>query len=870
MFNRIAHQLQHISNERFCVFYGNGVDDSFLNDNGNECNLHQALQEELMSLGYEHIVFSAPHKALFYLGPQSEESDSAQVDEEKEPSTRQIKEFVEGPLGQYMYLKKPSRASNDPLQSRKIMGDSFLIKRLHKLMTQPDRPKTAVIVSQAETMLTTFTAQRMLAGYMGEWFQLPESNQNLCILIFSATTKNQLEQLGSNLPIPEVRDQIAVDSTGSSVSIAEISGPDTDEIVRLIQRLNKADKAINELEIQQLAKMILAEGGSLKRWLSRLNTVNTFNLENLRQTGWFRVYQDASNSAWEKLQLLTGLIEIKERISELKAWLEVGTSKTKSSRQEPNLHMIFMGNPGTGKTTVARLFGEILFDIGYLKKGQLIEAAGKDLIADHVGGTALKTNALVNQAIDGILFIDEAYVLTEPQRGGFGHEAVETLLSRLENDRSRLVVILAGYPSRMQRFLDSNPGLARRFPQDNRFVFPDFEPQELTEIFHQMADDKNLEFTPNAKEAIEKVIHGLNSQKNETFGNAGEIRNLMESIDRRRSVRVQTNKEPFDAPVTIEDLSPEFRSFLNIETPSLETLFEDLEKLIGLDEIKDHVKKLVYQIKYEQLRQEIDSSFKPEQKLQHMVFVGNPGTGKTTVARLIGKIYHSLGLLRKGHCVEVARADLVAGYVGQTALKTSDKVKEALDGILFIDEAYSLSQLSGNDFGQEAIDTLVKMMEDNRQRLVVIVAGYPHPMEGFITSNPGLGSRFASPLRFQDFSGDELRAIFLKLAEDENYVIDPYAIDLACRSLEDMKEDKPDQFGNARAVKNMFMQMKASLAARVVQANLQADREIDKDEIISIKPEDVPVYSTENYRQTGNLYPLMRLPAPRIEKTNYS
>ncbi len=297
-----------------------------------------------------------------------------------------------------------------------------------------------------------------------------------------------------------------------------------------------------------------------------------------------------------------------------------------------------------------------------------------------------------------------------------------------------------------------------------------------------------------------------------------------------------------DAPVTLEDISAEYKSYLQPGPPTLEDLFKDLDRLTGLDSIKNHIKQLVYQLKYEQLRQEIDPSFKPNEKLQHMVFVGNPGTGKTTVARLIGEIYRSLGLLRKGHCIEAARADLVAGYVGQTALKTSEKVREALDGVLFIDEAYSLTQHSGNDFGQEAVNTLVKLMEDNRQRLVVIVAGYPDPMEQFIGSNPGLSSRFAPPLHFEDFSEAELRTILLWMADEENYVLDPNAADAACELISVMRENAPDQFGNARAVKNMFTQMKSALATRVVQAKLNTEAEIDREEILTIRPEDVPAY----------------------------
>ncbi|MGD8404210.1 MAG: AAA family ATPase [Anaerolineales bacterium] len=860
MFKRIAQQLQQITNERFGILYGYGVEDSFLNDKGIEVNIHQSLYEELKLLGYEHIVFSSPHKALFYLDTQSKEFVPGQVKEDKTPLARHMSGFVDGPLGQYLYLRPEKKEREAPQQSLKTMGDPFLIKRLHNLMIKQESQKTAIVISQAETMLTEFTAQRMLAGYMGEWFRLPEGNHNLCLLIFSAMNKGQLLQLSSNLPVPEIRDQISNDSSGHSVFISEIAGPEKDEVQRLIYNLKEMGKLIEEDDVKEIAELIHAEGGNLHRWLRRLKTLEKIDLASLRTKGWFRVYKDQSIPAWEKLQQLTGLNEVKERISEIKAWLQIHSADPKRDKYLPNLHMIFMGNPGTGKTTVARLFGEILFEIRFLKRGHLIEATGKDLISDYVGGTAIKTNGLIDQALDGVLFIDEAYVLAETDRGGFGQEAVETLLTRLENDRSRLVVLLAGYPSRMRHFLDSNPGISRRFPKDNIFSFPDFEQHDLKNIFLQMLQERNLSLDTDAINAIDSVILGLFSQRDETFGNAGEMRNLVESLDRRRAIRIQKNKVTVDTPIIEEDISTKYRSFLVQEPPSVELILSELDQLTGLGQVKNHIKKLVYQLKYEQLRQQVDPTFEASQKLQHMVFVGNPGTGKTTVARLVGKIYHSLGLLRKGHCVEVARADLVAGYVGQTALKTTEKIKDALDGVLFIDEAYSLTQYSGNDYGQECVDALVKSMEDYRHRLVVIVAGYTAEMGNFINSNPGLSSRFSDPLPFEDFSESELRKILEDQAKNEKYILDPLAIDMACESLNSLKGNSPRQFGNARSVKNIFQQMKSSLAMRVVQSDIHSDSDIEKKEMITVLPEDVPMYShlkrakKESFPQNINLW----------------
>jgi len=240
------------------------------------------------------------------------------------------------------------------------------------------------------------------------------------------------------------------------------------------------------------------------------------------------------------------------------------------------------------------------------------------------------------------------------------------------------------------------------------------------------------------------------------------------------------------------------------EELSLEELLDKLDVLIGLDNIKQNVKSLINFVKIRKLREE-NNLPNPPMSL-HMVFTGNPGTGKTTVARILSELYKAIGVLSKGQLVEVDRSGLVAGFVGQTAIKTSEVVESALGGILFIDEAYALApEISiGNDFGREAIETLLKLMEDNRDDFIVIVAGYDEPMERFISANPGLESRFNRYFPFDDYNSEELYEIFNMMCAGSEYILTDDAKEFAKEFFHDLFENRDENFGNARHVRNFF------------------------------------------------------------------
>ena len=264
---------------------------------------------------------------------------------------------------------------------------------------------------------------------------------------------------------------------------------------------------------------------------------------------------------------------------------------------------------------------------------------------------------------------------------------------------------------------------------------------------------------------------------------------------------------------------------------NIEDLKKELEGYIGLTTVKKEVDQLINWIRVEQMRKE--HNLPTSELTLHMVFSGNPGTGKTMIARLMARIFHSLGILSKGQLIEVDRGDLVAGYVGQTAIKTKEVIEKAKGGVLFIDEAYALTNRGGNDYGQEAVDTLLKAMEDNRDDLIVIVAGYVELMEEFIRSNPGLESRFNRFLHFPDYSLDEMMAIFDMRCKQNSYTLNDDARDLL-KSLLALYSIDVKGFGNARGGRNLFDRAVSAQANR-----LATDPDITREDLMTLTADDI-------------------------------
>jgi len=520
-------------------------------------------------------------------------------------------------------------------------------------------------------------------------------------------------------------------------------------------------------------------------------------------------------AALARLDAMVGLAPVKQEVKSLIARMQVEQKRRDQGLDVSALsqHMVFTGPPGVGKTEIARLVGEICGGLKVLRKGHVVETDRAGLVAGYIGQTAIKTLEKCREALDGILFVDEAYSLTETTAvigPDFGKEAIDTLLKFMEDNRDRIIVIAAGYRNEMRRFVDSNPGLSSRFSKT--IDFPSYNADELCEIFKRMAIRQQFNLPDGFEAKLKPWIE--NRSKAEDWANAREMRTLLERARESQALRVASDPAADISQVTLEDIVLAMGEKPEEDILPVSGALERLDAMVGLAPVKEEIKRLSARLKVEQKRRQ--QGLPITAVSQHMVFTGPPGVGKTEVARVIGEIFCALKVLRKGHLVETDRAGLVAGYVGQTALKTLDKCREALDGILFIDEAYALAAGvggSGYDPGKEAIDTILKFMEDNRDRVVVIVAGYPNEMNRFIGSNPGLSSRFTRTINFPSYSVADLCEILKRMATQQKFSLpDDFATTLAPWIEE---RSKAQDWGNARSMRTLLEKARESQAIRI-------------------------------------------------------
>lgn len=561
-----------------------------------------------------------------------------------------------------------------------------------------------------------------------------------------------------------------------------------EKAVRLSQNVTKKKRKEEQTyvgEVEMLSYYVKMNTSKLKATIDKMNTERSIDV----------------------LRNMPGTENILKQIDIYIETLKDTHNSSEGPRFRP--HLVFSGNPGTGKTTVARLLADILREEGLLERGHLIEANVGDLEGEYIGQTRIKTQALCDRARGGILFIDEAYGLMSGGNGehaDYGKEAIEVLMQFMENSSDSLV-ILAGYKDDMENLIkNGNPGFMRRFNGKESFInFEDYNDEALYKIFKRQI--KHYETTPDFDDRIRRIISYMYIHRNARWGNASEMEKLASSvtgIHRRRGSK---------SPLAVEDIPTDKMRLIN-DNIDYTTILSEVNELIGLAEVKEHLRTLLLSTlgrRREALELgEVDM----EKPNLNFVFEGNPGTGKTTVANKMAKILYECGLIDDITPAEIDVATLVNARVGDTPKAIEKMFKDNSGKVIFIDEAYQLA-----NHGTEAIDAIVKSLTDPRfeGNQALILAGYTENMESMIAGNIGMRDRFANIWHFADYSNEELWVIMTHIATAKGFTFVPEeeCIQLAFDHF-NTKRTKGKQFANARVAVNLFKSLRDNYHCQVV------------------------------------------------------
>ncbi|ALG07132.1 AAA family ATPase [Kibdelosporangium phytohabitans] len=504
----------------------------------------------------------------------------------------------------------------------------------------------------------------------------------------------------------------------------------------------------------------------------------------------------AGSDPQAELDSCIGLEKIKRELA-----LLVAEEKAHRMRREAGMvvdararHMVFTGPPGTGKTMVARILGRMFAATGVLSSGHIVVVDRADLVHGEGWEIGPRVRRLVDRAVGGVLCVESAHELQPSEDDWRNRETVNALVAAVQSHAKDLVVVLTGPDAGVNGLLKSEPDLAAYFPSVLRF--PALTEDSFVALFQARAAAAGFTLRDGVLQKVRSLVTSTPT------GNARLAIGLLERAIARQARRVLADgvvgEDESLHEILADDVPGTLATTSWVELPN--DPLAEIDKLIGLDSVKHEVRLLVSEAKADRMRRE--AGIPLASPTRHLVFTGSPGTAKTTMARLLAAVYAKLGLLSSGHLVEVSRGDLIGEYLGQTAPKVRAAVAKALGGVLFIDEAYSLTDAWYDDYGSEAIAELIKLMEEHREDLVVIVAGYDGKMAKFMDKNPGLASRFPSKLRFPDYSDDELVAIFTAMTSKAGYELHPDVVP-AFRALL-RHTSRGESFGNGRFVRNMF------------------------------------------------------------------
>lgn len=842
------------------LFYVKGLTgDEFYSDGCTRLNIEQLVHMELKRSGYERIVFydqeyklqcydeesfrllregkkSAPSRASGGAPPKrvknrglrrgglAEKNGGTSAEDENEKRAQS----ENTPESEGWQAGKNSGINVRALTQESLhmgMQDNTFIWRQIKAYIHDTHIKTAIVIKDASAFFDEFgkEPEHELTAVLE---RLSADNENIIVFIYTdiaLETPYEVKQFGEdeqreqnerraralkeaniiNVRCPcaaELKNMLSYFRLRYSLKLraSELDAAALD-MSRAIHMGKKGDEENRIIRIKELYKMLKkhAEAGK------ELTPEGCYALVGTKKP----------KTAEEQLNELIGMQSVKNALMEYKLadkevsvgekeqpWSRLVPAEQTFKPNEQMIHFMLTGNPGTGKTTVAKLIGQLFYEMGYLETGHVVEVSRDKLVAGYVGQTAIKTAEAVEQALGGVLFIDEAYTLKRENdtHGDFGQEAIDTLIKLMDQYKGRFILVAAGYKEEMQNFLKSNDGMQSRL---TCLHIEDYTETEMQRILELYAKKSNKVFSEEFSAALPNFCENWVNLADGKWGNAREAVKLMDVMARkwekdpeRKLVSGADGKEygVLETKYVPEELAKNLKPVAEMRAQALARL----EKLTGLAGVKAQVQKLHRSMRAGDITEP-----------GHYIFSGNPGTGKTTVARLMGDILRNLGMLKRGHIVEYTATQLISEVFNETNMGDFDRVaNKALGGVLFIDEAYQLHTDSSGR-GHRILDALVPYMENNRDNISVICAGYSDDMDELMKYNSGFASRFQKPIFFEDYNGEELYTILLAMLKEKGIETTEEYGERALRVLTGYASvyGKRKGFGNARYIRNEFI-----------------------------------------------------------------
>jgi SpoVK/Ycf46/Vps4 family AAA+-type ATPase len=616
------------------------------------------------------------------------------------------------------------------------------------------------------------------------------------------------------------------------VHYREIDGPKEGEIQSAIERLAPRH-GFCLAGAEDIARNLTRHGnlvvalGSIKRVVNEGREKVT--LESVLQLP--PLNEGAITSVKRELDALIGLQDVKVKVSQLESKARLFRRKLAdgaSDLPEETLHLVFTGNPGTGKTTVAKIVARFFHAIGLLRRDEVKEVTASGVMSAYVGETRENMQRAIEEALGGVLFIDEAHQFGDPNSTQ-AREAIQALVPMAWNHRHELVIILAGYENRMHDFFAMDEGLPRRFPPHGRIHFPDYSMDELWNILERKLHKQGYAIDREACDRLRAAL--ARRARRRGFGNAGGVDNMVAELLQNHAV----SQDPVSMVITRDDLPPLVR-----RDPTVYDLARaSLDSLVGLEPVRQRIQALLDSLEYD-LAEEEHGRGAGEVNLRpsNMLFVGPPGTGKTTVGRLMADLLYGIGCIERQVCVVVSRGDLIGEFQGHSAPKVRAVIDRARDGVLFIDEAYAITLDSRDTFGNEAVSELVAQITNpENEGTVFILAGYEDAIREFLTRNAGLSRRFPEVIRFPNFGPADCMVLVRRRLETERFSWQEGLIEEVGPLAEAEAQRMGAHFGNAGWVHGLVDAALQRLKTRVIRNRLHVT---DPDRCRLLLIEDLP------------------------------